>query len=60
MKKKEDESRVLLEIVEHYARLGNNHTNAENLQVDFEREERAVLQSKCEERKRGFHIVQHD
>ena len=51
MKKKEDESRVLLEIVEHYAQLGNNHTNAENLQVDFEREERAVLQSKCKERK---------
>ena len=45
MKKKEDESRVLLEIVEHYAQLGNN------LQVDFEREERAVLQSKCKERK---------
>jgi len=45
MKKKEDESRVLLEIVEHYAQLRNNHTNAENLQVDFEREERAVLQT---------------
>ena len=48
MKKKEDESRVLLDIVEQ---LRNNHTNAENLQVDFEREERAVLQSKCKERK---------
>merc|ERR1719206_1537766 len=39
-KKAGDESRVLQKIMEHYAQIGNNDTA-----VDFEREERAVLQS---------------
>ena len=50
-KKEEDESKELQQIMEHFAQLGSNATKADNLQVDFEREERAVLQSKCKERK---------